>query len=76
MWEDPIVAEVHRARQKLAADCNYDVEAFFADVRKRQVLLGVRLVPQKKRAQLTAEADPGRHSGSGGSTSSEAAPAA
>ncbi len=51
MWEDPIVAEVHRAREKLAADCNYDIEAFFADVRKRQALLGARLVPQKKRAE-------------------------
>ena len=50
MWEDPIVAEVHRAREKLAADCNYDIEAFFAGVRKRQALRGVRLIPQKKRA--------------------------
>lgn len=76
MWEDPIVAEVHRAREKLAADCNYDVEAFFAGVRKRQALLGVGLVPQKKRAEPTAEADRGRHSGSTESTSSEAAPTA
>jgi hypothetical protein len=76
MWEDPIVAEVHRAREKLAADCNYDIEAFFAGVRKRQALLGARLIPQKKRAEPTAEADRGRHSGSEGSTSSEAAPAA
>ena len=76
MWEDPIVAEVHRAREKLAADCNYDVEAFFADVRKRQALLGARLVPQKNRAEPTAEADRGRHSGFPESTSSEAAPAA
>jgi hypothetical protein len=30
MWEDPIVAEVHRAREKLAAECNYDIRAFFA----------------------------------------------
>ena len=76
MWEDPIVAEVHRAREKLAADCNYDVEAFFADVQKRQALLGDRLVPQKKRAEPTAEADRARHSGSDESSSSEAAPAA
>ena len=76
MWEDPIVAEVHRAREKLAADCNYDVEAFFAGVRKRQALLGARLIPQKKRAEPTAEADRGRHAGSDESTSSEAAPAA
>ena len=76
MWEDPIVAEVHRAREKLAADCNYDIDAFFADVRKRQASLGNRLVPQKKRAEPTAEADRGRHSDSPESTSSEAAPAA
>jgi hypothetical protein len=76
MWEDPIVAEVHRAREKLAADCNYDVEAFFANVRKRQALRGARLVPQKKRAEPTAAADRERPSGSGESTSSETDPAA
>ncbi len=76
MWEDPIVAEVHRAREKLAADCNYDIEAFFAGVRKRQALLGDRLVLPKKRAEPTTEADRGRHSGSEGTTSSKATPAA
>ncbi len=76
MWEDPIVAEVHRAREKLAADCNYDIEAFFAGVRKRQALLGARLVPQQKRTEPTAEADLGRHADAAASTSSEAAPAA
>ena len=76
MWEDPIVAEVHRAREKLAADCNYDVEAFFADVRKRQASLGARLVPQKKRPEPTVEEDQGRHSDSPDSATSEAAPAA
>lgn len=76
MWEDPIVEEVHRTREKLAAEFNFDVKAIFADLRKRQASLGARLVPQKKRAEPAAEADPGRPSGSGGSTSSEAAPAA
>ena len=75
MWEDPIVAEVHRTREKLAADCNYDVEAFFADVRKRQALLGTRLVPQKKRAEPRADDDRGPHSDSPGATSSDAGPA-
>ena len=76
MWEDPIVEEVHRTREKLAAEYDFDVKAIFADIRKRQASLGDRLVPQKKRAEPTAEADRGRHSGSPGSTSSEAAPAA
>jgi len=48
MWEDPIVAEVHRARAELAAAFDFDVKAIFADLRKRQVALGSRLVhPQK-----------------------------
>ena len=76
MWEDPIVAEVHRTREKLAAEFNYDVKAIFADLRKRQVSLGARLIAPKKKAEPTAEADRGRHAGSSGSTSSEAAPAA
>ena len=76
MWEDPIVAEVHRTREQLAAEYNFDVGAFFADVRKRQESLGSRLVRQRRPAEPTAEADRGRHSGSSGSTSSEAAPAA
>ena len=57
MWEDPIVAEVHRIREKLAAEFNFDIEAIFADLRKRQAALGERLVHPKKRAEPTAEAD-------------------
>ena len=76
MWEDPIVAEVHRIREKLAAEYNFDVKAIFADLQKRQASLGARLVQQKNRAEPTAEAERGRHSGSPGASSSEAAPAA
>ncbi len=76
MWEDPIVAEVHRTREKLAAECNYDVRAFFADVRKRQAALGARLVHPKKCVEPTAEADRGCPSGSAGATPSGTTPAA
>ena len=76
MWEDPIVADVHRTREKLAAEYDFDVKAIFADLRKRQLSLGSRLVPQKKRADPAAEADQGCQSGSPGSTPTEAAPAA
>ena len=76
MWEDPIVAEVHRAREKLAAECNFDIKAFFAGLRKREALLGERLISVNEPAESTAEADRCRHVGSSGSTSSEAAPAA
>jgi hypothetical protein len=69
MWEDPIVEEVHRTREKLAAECGFDVNAIFADMRRRQAFLGNRLVPQKNRAEREAEADRGR-------TPGEAAPEA
>jgi hypothetical protein len=76
VWEDPIVEEVHRTREKLAAEYDFDVKKMFAALRKRESSLGGRLLPQKKRAEPTAEADRGHCSGSGGSTSSEASPAA
>ena len=72
MWEDPIVAEVHRTREMLAAKFNFDIDAIFADMQKRQAALGDRLVSPRARAEPTAEADRGRHSGSDESTSSEA----
>jgi hypothetical protein len=50
MWEDPIVAEVHRARQELAAAFDFDVKAIFADLRKRQAALGSKLVHPKKQS--------------------------
>lgn len=49
MWEDPIVAEVHRARRELAAKHNFDVALFFADLRRREAALDERLVRQQKR---------------------------
>ena len=48
MWEDPIVAEVHRTREMLAAKFNFDIDAIFADMQKRQAALGDRLVSPKK----------------------------
>ncbi len=76
MWEDPIVAEVDRAREMLAAKFNFDVEAIFADIRKRQAALGERLVPQRTRAEPNAEDDRGCHAGSAESAGSDEAPAA
>jgi len=76
MWQDPIVEEVHRIRERLAAEFGFDVKAIFADLRKRQAALAVKLVAQKKRAEPVAEADRGRESASPGLSSSDAAPAA
>jgi hypothetical protein len=76
MWEDPIVAEVHRIRQKLAAEFNCDIGAIFADMRKRQAALGDRLVKPKTRGEPSAETDGGRSSGPAKPPSSDTAPAA
>ncbi|MFO0804905.1 MAG: hypothetical protein U0791_17495 [Gemmataceae bacterium] len=73
MWEDPIVAEVRATREKLAAQFGYNVKAIFAELRKRQGSLGGKLIRQKKSADPAVEAGPDRHSGSDGSTSTEAA---
>ncbi|HTU91680.1 MAG TPA: hypothetical protein VMF69_16470 [Gemmataceae bacterium] len=51
MWEDPIVADVQRIREELAARFNFDVKAIFADIRQRQALLGERLVSRKERIE-------------------------
>ena len=64
MWEDPIVAEVHRNRAKLAAEHNFDVAAFFAGLRKRQAAIGERLVHPTKRAEPSDESIRGRNSDS------------
>jgi hypothetical protein len=50
MWEDPIVAEVRRAREQLAARFDFDVEAIFADIQNRQTALGRRLVSRTQPA--------------------------
>lgn len=76
MWEDPIVAEVHRAREKLAAECNFDISAFFAGVRSRQAASGSTPLSQQKPAEPLADADPGHSTHAPGSMSSGAAPAA
>lgn len=57
MWEDPIVADVHRTREKLAAEYGFDVKAIFAALRRHQASLGGVLVPQKRPAERTPDLD-------------------
>ncbi len=51
MRDDPIVAEVRRTREQLAARFGFDVKAIFDDLRNRQAILGNRLVSRKKCAE-------------------------
>ncbi len=43
MTDDPIVAEVRRVREALAAKFNYDIDAILADIRSRELASGVKL---------------------------------
>ena len=76
MWEDPIVAEVHRIREELAARFDFDVAAMFADMRERQAALGPRLVSLTKSTEPAADADRDRDSGSPENRATGPAPAA
>lgn len=49
MWEDPIVAEVRKVRKKLSAQFGNDVRNIFADLRKRQISLGDKLIRRDKK---------------------------
>jgi len=51
MWEDPIVAEVRKIRQKLAAKFNYDIRAMVEDARKREKKSGHPIVSPRRRAK-------------------------
>jgi hypothetical protein len=75
MWEDPIVTDIHRTREMLAAEHGFDLRAIFEDLRRRQAALGGRLVSPKKRAGPTARENTGRDFVSPSSTPVEAAPA-
>jgi hypothetical protein len=43
-WDDPIVAEVRRAREAHAAQFNYDLEAIFRDIKAKEQSSGRRYV--------------------------------
>jgi hypothetical protein len=55
MINDPIVEEVHRIRESIAAKFNFNVRAMLDDIEKRQKLLGDRLVYRRSKS---AEAIP------------------
>ena len=48
-WEDPIVAEVRRAREELFAAAGYDLDVFCKQLRERQQKEGRRAVTRPPR---------------------------
>lgn len=55
-WEDPIVAEVRRAREALFAAADYDLDEFCRQLRDRQEKEGRRAVSRPSRPPQREEA--------------------
>ena len=64
MRDDPIVAEVRAIRDKLAAQCGYDVKEIFRRARKREAESGLEYVSLAPRRVAVAEdAESATHDG-------------
>lgn len=48
IWQDPIVAEVRKVKERLAAKFNYDIDAMFRDLRAQEKTSGHRYVDLSK----------------------------
>jgi hypothetical protein len=53
MWKDEIVEEVHRIREEYAKSFNYDLDAIFADLRKKEAESGREVVNLSRKPDLT-----------------------
>ena len=49
MWVDPIVEETRKLRESYAQEHNYDMDAIFQDIKKRQFASGWQLVSRPSR---------------------------
>ena len=53
MWTDEIVEEIHKIREEYAKSFNYDLEAIFEDLRKKQAESGREVVSLSRKRGLT-----------------------
>jgi hypothetical protein len=53
MWTDEIVEEIHRIREEYAKSFNYDLDAIFADLRKKEAASGSEVVNLSRKRGLT-----------------------
>jgi len=52
MWKDEIVEEIHRIREEYAKSFNYDLDAIFADLRKKETESGREVVNLSRKPGL------------------------
>lgn len=55
MWKDPIVEETRKLRDEYARQLNYDIDAIFEDITRRQIESGKKLVSFPPRKPLSGE---------------------
>jgi hypothetical protein len=53
MWKDEIVEEIHRIREAYAKSFNYDLDAIFEDLRKKESESGREVVTLSRKPGLT-----------------------
>ncbi len=53
MWEDPIVKEIHKFREKHAKKFNYNLDAIFEDLKERERKSGRKIIslPIKRKVE-------------------------
>lgn len=52
MWTDEIVEEIHQIREEYAKSFNYDLDAIFADLRKKEAESGRKVVTLSRKPGL------------------------
>jgi len=57
MWKDPIVEEVHKAREELFKQANYDLHTLFENLRKSQKERNAKVVSKKKKTACSKTPD-------------------
>jgi hypothetical protein len=53
MWNDEIVEEIHQIREAYAKSFNYDLDAIFEDLRKKEAESGREIVSLSRMRGLT-----------------------
>lgn len=61
MWNDPIVAEVRKAREAHAARFNYDLQAIFRDLKSKEQTSGRKYVRYQPRPSRTGRKQVSAH---------------
>ncbi|WP_009633251.1 hypothetical protein [Synechocystis sp. PCC 7509] len=52
MWQDEIVEEIHQIREAYAKSFNYDLDAIFEDLRKKETESGREVVRLSRKRDL------------------------